>query len=347
MNSVQIRQTPGPWLKGRKESSAEGSDARSRVAGKTRRGRAVGLSDPGLQALRHAFTLVELLVVVAILAVLAALLLPALSRARQTADSAVCQSHLRQIGIGMSLYLDEFGAYPRYLTPWNGQPGWSWVEDLERYVGAPWPADNFPQPIGSAAAKGSRLVARQGLYACPGYNRMPGLFGFNRPQSRPGKYPWGSYGYNAWGVGFHNTQPCLGLGGVNIRDGAWQDPEDVSLVRAIEVVNPADMIAVADALVERIPVPDSSGSLAGDTNLSNGFGHLAVALALGRGPPALTPTHERWRGAIAGMNQRHGGRHNVVFAEGHVENQRLRNLFAPRDDARKRWNNDNRPHREL
>lgn len=54
---------------------------------------------------RHGFTLIELLVVVAIIAVLVAVLLPALQTARERVRSTICQSNLRQIGIGLTGYV--------------------------------------------------------------------------------------------------------------------------------------------------------------------------------------------------------------------------------------------------
>ena len=60
------------------------------------------------------FTLIEVLVVVAIIALLVAVLLPSLAKVRRQATAAVCKSNLRQLGMGMTMYLNRFGTFPAH-----------------------------------------------------------------------------------------------------------------------------------------------------------------------------------------------------------------------------------------
>jgi prepilin-type processing-associated H-X9-DG protein len=62
------------------------------------------------------FTLVELLVVIGIIALIASMLLPALTRSKQQARKAACVGNLRQVGIALSLYVEEQGFFPLATT---------------------------------------------------------------------------------------------------------------------------------------------------------------------------------------------------------------------------------------
>ncbi len=68
---------------------------------------------------RRGFTLVELLVVIAVIAILAALVLPAFNRGKEAARSASCLNNLHQIGIGLQLYVSDNGNRLPTLFDWS------------------------------------------------------------------------------------------------------------------------------------------------------------------------------------------------------------------------------------
>ena len=161
----------------------------------------------------RAFTLIELLVVIAIIAILAALLLPSLSRAKAAGQSAACKSNLHQLGVALKIYTDEFQKYPvcAAFTSGRGQVASMWDSTLLPYLGN-----------------------NRGVFDCPANKNAP------RWTNNPAvPLRNSSYGYNMAGSGRYPT-PTNSLG----LDGGSQGVS--RYLPESQVRMPSDMIEVVD-----------------------------------------------------------------------------------------------------
>jgi prepilin-type N-terminal cleavage/methylation domain-containing protein/prepilin-type processing-associated H-X9-DG protein len=167
------------------------------------------------------FNLIELLVVIAIVGILAALLLPVLSRGKAQAQSAGCKHQLRQIGLALTMYVSESRRYPPVSDESTDQV---WAERL------------YPEAL---------LSWTNRSWHCPAYIANKGIVmrlslpkrGFNT-----------SYSYNAFGIAIGNDanrrppgysgNPRLGLG--------WRPKFAAS---EPEVMAPSEMFTVGDSRV--------------------------------------------------------------------------------------------------
>lgn len=131
---------------------------------------------------RRLFSLVELLIVIAIIAILAGLLLPALNRAREKAHAIACTGNLKQLGQAGNLYTGDYDGYivPGATAPVNplnmGEADATWLAALRKYLGCALPAVGYGQKLFQQASD-----LKVGV--CPS---SPERFG---------------YGHNSWGLG--------------------------------------------------------------------------------------------------------------------------------------------------
>jgi prepilin-type processing-associated H-X9-DG protein/prepilin-type N-terminal cleavage/methylation domain-containing protein len=161
---------------------------------------------------RGAFTLIELLVVISIIATLASLLLPALSRAKEAARTAACSSNVHQISLALQMYVEDNKCYPAYVE-YRGDLRF-WPDMLEAYT---------------AHANWSNQ-----LYRCLSLKGPT----YRDPLNRGGASLLGSYGYNDWDSYGAGHDVTFGLGSA-----FGNEPP----VGEAEVTVPSDMIAFGDS----------------------------------------------------------------------------------------------------
>jgi prepilin-type processing-associated H-X9-DG protein len=160
-----------------------------------------------------------LLVVIAVMAILAAMLLPALGHAKARARSAACKSNLRQLGVALIGFAQDNDHYPAdvYLD-----------RSISQYVTYGWPAHLLPYVSDQTGV--FRCPARGSEFDWPTINSVKGYpFPYNIDTGTT-RF---SYGYNNWAVA---NVGGYGLGGA-----------PGSEVRVSKVLNPSDMIALGDS----------------------------------------------------------------------------------------------------
>jgi prepilin-type N-terminal cleavage/methylation domain-containing protein/prepilin-type processing-associated H-X9-DG protein len=254
------------------------------------------------------FTLVELLVVIATIAILASLALVAVQKGKGKADAAYCRNNLKQIGVWLSQFVLENGDYPMDLTTdltpllaeRYSHHGPTWVASLRRTGG-------FSDAV---------LVGDPGdVFQCRAAKRPPYL-----PEDSTQGY--GSYGYNSHGIVGSPSDKPLGLGGKGGEGNSMFAPP----VREGEVVKPVEMIAIGDSFLGwRALIVDGRYGVIGLR-----FGLAGI------------------EGETSHALKRHGGFGNYVFCDGHVQPLPLKGLYlqVANSSLAHLWNRDNEPHLE-
>jgi len=231
---------------------------------------------------RRGFTLIELLVAVATIAVLCALLLPAVQAAREAARRAGCANNLKQLGLALHGYHDAHGSFPMgYVAafsrdPYQTTPGWGWAAMLLPHCeqSALFNNANFSLPVERA----DNLTARTtdvGTFICP-TDRNPGRYVAARADGTPvGLFQTNSYA-GCYGAGLEiDDRPDSG-------NGLFQRNAVVRLADVLDGTSQTIAVGERGACLVRTPWAGApSGAVSSFTPNSNVPGYPDGALGRG------------------------------------------------------------------
>ena len=128
---------------------------------------------------RNGFTLIELLVVIAIIAILASILMPVFASAREKARQTDCLSNVRQIGLAVSMYVQDYERYPLHSSPASASPRTRWPDYLLPYT--------RNEAVFTCRSAPTALFGKQWAHAP---SRRYGGYGFNYQYLGNARLPW-------------------------------------------------------------------------------------------------------------------------------------------------------------
>ena len=221
--------------------------------------------------LNKGFTLIELLVVVAIIALLAAILFPVFGRARENARRSSCQSNLKQIGLGITQYSQD---YDEKMVPLR----WYYNNTLNptKHSVMPWPSMVQPY-VKSAQVFQCPSNSVASAFRMSGTNRslLGSTAGIETPNGIPGSYVGNGGTY----TGTSNSGPGDFTGSRPLQSLATQDDATpINPVSLSSLVNPSKTITVAEYASTTIaPIDlDRSGTVCDAAGNNCLFGHLGM-----------------------------------------------------------------------